>query len=304
MENKRKNGNENIKTGQNENLTLTKMIGFEKYLIIFNNKNIKKEKIKKMKQLENFKLFSYSLKYLEDDSTVAEIIFFENDINNNFEEAEKLFDIIDTLMFTKNAISVYEILEECKKMFDIEKRIIKEEFIIGTMGELCLILKLEKLGIQAHKWFHSNDKMLFDLYANEYKKYIEVKSIQRNDNFINAKIKQISSEREYTILTKVEMKMDDNASLIKDIISELKKYVKQNDFLLEYLDDLLEIILKTPSSNNMKINFEKTIFKIYKCTDLPVIINTDDRITNISYQINTFGIKTYNVEELIELLKN
>jgi hypothetical protein len=305
-----------IRYGFNDQLTLEKLIN-DRYIIVMTHSLAFRLQKKLENKTSEFKGFNYT-SLISDDwddltpenkiKSFREVIESKDRMVNPKGEMNILFDLIlHKLEIEKSEnnyeLSLYEVTEKYASLFDKEKRTLKDEDLLGEVGEYLAILKLEESNLNAAAWYHSNEMMKYDLYVKNKNKYIEIKSTLSVNNIVHVKNHQISDDEEYTLLIKVTLIRDDTGENIVDIMQRLLTVAEPSSIFFEHLQDKIIYYKQFPNILIQKFKTEDTKFDVFKCSDLPKIEATNsDRISNISYDIDCVGINKHAIDDVIKLL--
>ncbi|AXK51778.1 PD-(D/E)XK motif protein [Spiroplasma alleghenense] len=234
----------------------------------------------------------------------GEVIMFKDSYRKiNDSDIEFIFELIER-EFGLGSKTIFSVIKKIDFLFKSIRSDLTPEKIFGIMGELAFIIECEKNNFMVADFFHNDDSMPFDFYIKRNDLYLEVKSAIGDNKKYICSHKQVSFERDKTVLITANLIRDDNGSDLLDLLNMIKS---DNEFLEIEILKLKEKIQKDKEILKHKINLGKTNFRWYEGSSLPFLKISDegfsDRISDIKYKIDLSDIKSKDIAELISLIK-
>lgn len=183
--------------------------------------------------IQNFKHFEYlsPAEYETSSGKVKLHVLRFKDINQ--EKEEIIFSILSNYVETldERRTTILDILETFSDYFSKKDDDFIIQKLIGDLGEIIFVLKLQELGIDYRKYYQLTEMALFDFNFNNH--FVDVKTTSQYKKTIYLTKRQIEAEKDVSFLVCEINKMSGKSNIIdllnmvndkNDIINEKIKY--------------------------------------------------------------------------------
>lgn len=252
---------------------------------------------KKIINLDDINYFN-KLKFIKLDCQYDNlyILAFKKDIPKK--QLEYFILLFNDMLSNNKDLTLSNLIKTYSELFDAFKAKNSQNQLIGLLSELVFILTCENNNINILKYYQfQNDKFDFSL-PNE--RYLEIKHINELDKTIVISESQLSKLKDNDFLIGIHLYRDSSHG---ENIYSIFKQINFSSIQLDYINNRIEEIENKEELENVKVNIEKSIFKIIERKYLP---NISKHFSNIvietKYKLLSLSMNKDN-EDFLSILK-
>lgn len=215
-------------------------------------------------------------------------------------ERKKIFNkILEAIEYFDDNSTISGILEMFSEYFSMKDEKCLLSSLIGDIGEIVFILKLQKMNIDYQKCYHVDEHSLYDFTFN--KNYVDVKTTSEGKKIINMSRRQIENCKKLWLFVCEINKMQGKSNII-DLLKMIKNKNKIICDKLKYWQSKLdsnkrELIL------SWTVDLDKVKCYLIDNEVLPEIkIKKEGGLVDIFLKLSTTNCKKQSIEAIKKLI--